>query len=235
MSESVVVHDGIDESKRTWVAITCGAGAVAGVATAVPFVSTFAPSERAKAAGAAGRSGHLRPQAGREEDGRMARPAGLDRAPHAGEIADAVQGHGRTGRPRFQAQPRRTDAALRAQRAPLASSPNCWSWSASARTWAARPATSSRAGAAALAARRLAGRLAVPLPRLHVRPGRPRLQEQAGAGQPARAAAHVPVRHAACCIGEDETRRPETRLPRRRRASRLPLNQNKRTAWLNSR
>jgi ubiquinol-cytochrome c reductase iron-sulfur subunit len=53
MSESVVVHDGIDESKRRWVAITCGAGAVAGVATAVPFVSTLAPSERAKAAGAA--------------------------------------------------------------------------------------------------------------------------------------------------------------------------------------
>ena len=53
MSESVAVHDGIDESKRKWVAITCGAGAVAGVATAVPFVSTFAPSERAKAAGAA--------------------------------------------------------------------------------------------------------------------------------------------------------------------------------------
>jgi len=53
MSESVVVHDGIDESKRRWVAATCGVGAVAGVATAVPFVSTFAPSERAKAAGAA--------------------------------------------------------------------------------------------------------------------------------------------------------------------------------------
>ena len=52
MSESVVVHDGIDESKRRWVATTCGMGAVAGVATAVPFVSTFAPSERAKAAGA---------------------------------------------------------------------------------------------------------------------------------------------------------------------------------------
>jgi len=52
MSESLVVRDGIDESKRTWVAITCGAGAVAGIATAIPFVSTFAPSERAKAAGA---------------------------------------------------------------------------------------------------------------------------------------------------------------------------------------
>ena len=42
----------VDSSKRTWIAITCGAGAVGGVAAAVPFVSTFAPSERARAAGA---------------------------------------------------------------------------------------------------------------------------------------------------------------------------------------
>ena len=40
-----------DPSRRTWIAITCGAGAVGGAAVAVPFVSTFAPSERAKAAG----------------------------------------------------------------------------------------------------------------------------------------------------------------------------------------
>jgi ubiquinol-cytochrome c reductase iron-sulfur subunit len=52
MSESVAAQDGVDESKRTWIAITCGAGAIAGVSTAIPFVSTFAPSERAKAAGA---------------------------------------------------------------------------------------------------------------------------------------------------------------------------------------
>lgn len=42
----------IDRSRRTWIAITCGVGAAGGVATAVPFVSTFTPSERAKAAGA---------------------------------------------------------------------------------------------------------------------------------------------------------------------------------------
>jgi ubiquinol-cytochrome c reductase iron-sulfur subunit len=36
-----------------WVGITCGAGALGGVAAAVPFVSTFMPSEKAKAAGAA--------------------------------------------------------------------------------------------------------------------------------------------------------------------------------------
>jgi ubiquinol-cytochrome c reductase iron-sulfur subunit len=43
---------GVDQDRRTWIAITCGAGAVGGVATAIPFVSTFAPSERARAAGA---------------------------------------------------------------------------------------------------------------------------------------------------------------------------------------
>lgn len=41
-----------DPSRRNWIAITAGVGAVGGVATAVPFVSTFTPSERAKAAGA---------------------------------------------------------------------------------------------------------------------------------------------------------------------------------------
>jgi len=43
----------VDQGRRTWVAITAGAGAIGGVAVAVPFVSTFTPSERAKAAGAA--------------------------------------------------------------------------------------------------------------------------------------------------------------------------------------
>jgi ubiquinol-cytochrome c reductase iron-sulfur subunit len=46
-------NDAIDPARRTWIGIACGAGAIGTVATAVPFVSTFAPSERAKAAGAA--------------------------------------------------------------------------------------------------------------------------------------------------------------------------------------
>jgi ubiquinol-cytochrome c reductase iron-sulfur subunit len=41
-----------DPQRRTWIAITCGAGAVGGLAAAVPFASSFLPSERAKAAGA---------------------------------------------------------------------------------------------------------------------------------------------------------------------------------------
>ena len=51
MSDAVV-ETAVDKGRRTWIAITCGAGAVGGIATAVPFVSTFEPSERARAAGA---------------------------------------------------------------------------------------------------------------------------------------------------------------------------------------
>lgn len=53
MSETLVDTKQIDASKRTWLIASGCAGAVGGVATAIPFVSTFNPSERAKAAGAA--------------------------------------------------------------------------------------------------------------------------------------------------------------------------------------
>ena len=43
----------LDPTKRTWLIATTCAGVVGGVVVAVPFVSTFAPSERARAAGAA--------------------------------------------------------------------------------------------------------------------------------------------------------------------------------------
>ena len=42
-----------DPERRQWLLATAGVGGVAAVATAVPFVSSFAPSERAKAMGAA--------------------------------------------------------------------------------------------------------------------------------------------------------------------------------------
>jgi ubiquinol-cytochrome c reductase iron-sulfur subunit len=44
---------GIDTERRTWLIATGAAGGAAAIATAVPFVSSFAPSERAKALGAA--------------------------------------------------------------------------------------------------------------------------------------------------------------------------------------
>lgn len=43
----------VDKGKRTWIMTTCAVGGAGVAATAVPFVSTFTPSERAKAAGAA--------------------------------------------------------------------------------------------------------------------------------------------------------------------------------------
>ena len=43
----------VDNSKRTWLIASVGAGAVGAGFVATPFISSFQPSERAKAAGAA--------------------------------------------------------------------------------------------------------------------------------------------------------------------------------------
>jgi ubiquinol-cytochrome c reductase iron-sulfur subunit len=53
MSDTLVGTNHIDSSKRTWLIASSCVGAIGGLATAVPFVSSFQPSERAKAAGAA--------------------------------------------------------------------------------------------------------------------------------------------------------------------------------------
>jgi ubiquinol-cytochrome c reductase iron-sulfur subunit len=53
MSDTLADKSEMDPSKRTWLIATGCAGTVGGVAAAIPFVSTFQPSERAKAAGAA--------------------------------------------------------------------------------------------------------------------------------------------------------------------------------------
>ncbi len=43
----------VDKSKRNMLALTGGAGIIGGGFAAIPFVSSFSPSEKAKAAGAA--------------------------------------------------------------------------------------------------------------------------------------------------------------------------------------
>jgi ubiquinol-cytochrome c reductase iron-sulfur subunit len=53
MSATHVDTHAVDSSKRTWIIASTCAGAAGAAAVAVPFVSTFQPSERAKAAGAA--------------------------------------------------------------------------------------------------------------------------------------------------------------------------------------
>ncbi|MDP2015531.1 ubiquinol-cytochrome c reductase iron-sulfur subunit [Hydrogenophaga sp.] len=52
MSEATV-HAPASSSRRTWLITSCAMGGVGAAVVAVPFVSTFQPSERAKAAGAA--------------------------------------------------------------------------------------------------------------------------------------------------------------------------------------
>ena len=41
----------VDSSKRTWIITSACAGVVGGIAAATPFVASFTPSEKAKAAG----------------------------------------------------------------------------------------------------------------------------------------------------------------------------------------
>lgn len=50
--DSMPAPAGMDSDRRTWLLATTAMGAAAAGAVAVPFVSSFAPSERAKAQGA---------------------------------------------------------------------------------------------------------------------------------------------------------------------------------------
>ena len=55
VNSSLVDSEGatVDQQKRNWIVTTCAFGGAGVAAVAVPFVSTFQPSERARAAGAA--------------------------------------------------------------------------------------------------------------------------------------------------------------------------------------
>jgi ubiquinol-cytochrome c reductase iron-sulfur subunit len=53
MSDTLAGNTPADPSKRTWIIASTCTGIVGAAVTAVPFVSTVQPSERAKAAGAA--------------------------------------------------------------------------------------------------------------------------------------------------------------------------------------
>jgi len=53
MSESVVKNGLVDPEKRTWLIASSAVGALGTAAVVTPFVASFQPSERAKAAGAA--------------------------------------------------------------------------------------------------------------------------------------------------------------------------------------
>ncbi|GAA6143396.1 ubiquinol-cytochrome c reductase iron-sulfur subunit [Hydrogenophaga sp. 5NK40-0174] len=52
MSDDATVDAAAQSSRRTWLIASCAMGGAGAAAVAVPFVSSFQPSERAKAAGA---------------------------------------------------------------------------------------------------------------------------------------------------------------------------------------
>jgi ubiquinol-cytochrome c reductase iron-sulfur subunit len=128
--------------------------------TAVPFVSSFQPSEKAKAAGAAVEVdiSALKPGEKITVEWRGKPVWIMKRTPE--QLAALPRRWTPAGRSEVRAQGLRVDAGLRPQRSPLHQA-RVLVASASAPTWAARlPTSSSRA--AALAARRLAGRLLCP-------------------------------------------------------------------------
>ena len=177
----------------TWITITCGAGAVGGVATAVPFVSTFAPSERAKAAGAPVRSTSARCKPGEKLTVEWrGKPVWIVRRTSEqldslkktdAQVADPNSDRTQYPTPDYAKNEYRSIKPEYLVAVGICSHLGC------------SPIDKLDAGRAAVAARRLARRLPLPLPWFHLRPRRPRIQEQARAGQPRGPAAHVPVRH----------------------------------------
>ena len=79
MSESLVDNRSFDASKRTWLIASSCAGAVGVGAVAVPFVSSFQPSERQPVPLWRWIS---QAQARRKSDGGVARQARVDHSSH---------------------------------------------------------------------------------------------------------------------------------------------------------
>ena len=137
----------VDSGKRTWLIASGCAGAVGAGFVAVPFVSSFQPSERARAAGAPVEvdiSG-IKPGEKLTVEWRGKPVWIVRRTPE--QLAALPKLDAAARRPELEAQARRADAAVRAQRVALDQARDPRRASASARTWAARRATSSSPGA----------------------------------------------------------------------------------------
>ena len=180
-------------------AVVGGAGVVA---AAVPFVLSFQPSERAKAAGAPVEAdiGAMAP--GEMRTFEWQGQPGVDSAPHAGNarsrsrkptIESPIRSpSARRTRPRLT----RTTNTARSSRSILVVVGIC-------SHLGCKPIGPFRVPVRNPAARRRS-RVCVPVSWFDVRPGRPRVQEQACARQPSGAAAQVRVR-----IGRADRRRLE--------------------------
>ncbi len=186
----------VDTDRRTWIAITCGAGAIGGAAVAVPFVSSFAPSERAKAAGApvqADISG-LRPGEKMTVEWR-GKPVWIVRRTEE-QVASLKLTEPLLADPFSERNPSALTPEY-ARNIPRSIKPEVFVAVGICSHLGCSPIDKFQPGAQPSLPDDWHGWLLMPLPRLHLRHGGPGVQEQAGARQPRGAAAHVLVRHVA--------------------------------------
>ena len=181
----------VNNSKRTWIIASGCAGAVGGIAAAVPFVSSMLPSEKAKAAGAAVEAdiSGIKPGEKLTVEWRGKPVWIVRRTPE--QLAALPKLDPQLADPLSLRKPSETPEYARngwRSRKPevLVVVGICTHLGCS-------PSDKFNARAAALVAGRLARRLLLPLSRLHLRYGRSRLQEQARTRQSGSAPLHVPL------------------------------------------
>ena len=176
----------VDTGRRRFLTVaTSAAGGVAAAAVATPFVMSFFPSERAKAAGAPVEVDISKLEPGQKIRRRVARQAGVGSEPdtkdHGGQ---PCQDRKQADRPRLRTVQRSAGVLPRTRRVPVPIKAGIywWLWGC-VPTWAARrlsvpiwPRLISVPG--------LDGWFLLPLPRLQVRPGRPRLFRRARSQEP---------------------------------------------------
>ena len=211
----------IDGGKRTWIIASGCAGAVGAGFVAVPFVSSFEPSERARAAGAPVEVDISGIQPGEKITvAWRGKPVWIVRRTPE-QLAELPKVDGELADPQSKRNQFLDHAGIRQERLAIDQD------RVSRRHRHLHPSRllagrQVHAGPAAFAARRLAGRLPLPLPRLDVRHVGPRLQGQAGSRQSRSPALHVPVRqpdpHRRREEGLSLAARPDRRrLPRRKK------------------
>lgn len=185
----------VDSSKRTWIITSACAGAVGGVATAVPFVSSFQPSEKAKAAGAA-----VEVDISSLKDGEKltvewrGKPVWIiKRTPE--QLKDLPGLDGELADPKSVRHPEEFTPPY-AQNEARSIKPEILVVVGICTHLGCSPSDKFVAGPQPSLPADWKG-VPVPLPWFHLRHGRPGVQEQASAGQPAGAATYVSVRHQA--------------------------------------
>ncbi len=168
----------VDTSKRTWLIASGCAGAAGGVAVAVPFVSSFQPSEKAKAAGAAVEVdiSALQPGEKLTVEWRGKPVWILKRTPE--QIASLAKTEPQLADPKSRSQDVPHPLSTQKTNTAPSSLKSSWAW-AFAPTWVARPAIEFQTGPQPSLPDDWNGGFPACLPRLHFRRGWPCVQEQA--------------------------------------------------------